>query len=170
MQSGSEENIGKVWFEGTIAGMEGAVRFDFDAETGKLTDMLYSFKTKGDKDSVDNDYETLKRSLIRKYGTPIGNTGGTLELITGPAIDNGMLINSIYKMIEGDGNYRDYDEWVVKSNGYNVKIDLFSYYYRTKDYDYSYGNNLSYHYYTDADYEKALTEKQEENAAVDNDL
>ena len=32
--------------EGTIAGMDGSVRFDFDEETGKLTDMLYDFDSK----------------------------------------------------------------------------------------------------------------------------
>ena len=41
---------------------------------------------------------------------------------------------------------------------------------RDKDYDYTYYNNISYHYYTDEDYLNALQEKQDENAAIDNDL
>ena len=53
---------------------------------------------------------------------------------------------------------------------YKVKIDLVSYYYRDSDYNYSYGNLVSYHYYTDDDYDNAVQEKMEENAAVDNDL
>ena len=58
----------------------------------------------------------------------------------------------------------------MKSNGYNVKIDLVSYYYRDKDYNYYYENVVSYHYYTDEDLIDAINEKQEENDAIDNDL
>lgn len=59
---------------------------------------------------------------------------------------------------------------IVEADGYKVKIDLISYYYRTKEYDYSYKNAVSYHYFTDEDYQNAIQEKKDENAIVDNDL
>ena len=43
IQSDSEDKTNNVWFDGTIAGMDGSVRFDFNEDSGKLTDMLYSF-------------------------------------------------------------------------------------------------------------------------------
>ena len=171
IQSGSVEKTDGVWFDATIAGMDGSIRYDFDEETGKLTDMLYDFSSSSSKDSVDNDYSKLKNSLVRKYGSPLGNTGGSLHLITGPAVENAATIISLYRyLIEGTGDFRDYDEWIVSCDGYNVKIDLVSYYTRSKDYKYSYGNKISYHYYTDDDYLNALKEKQEEIEAIDNDL
>ncbi len=171
IQDGSVDKTNAVWFTTPIAGMDGSVRYDFDEETGKLTDMLYSFESTTDKDAVDNDYSKLKSSLVRKYGSPLGNTGGSLHLITGLAIEYSASIIGLYRyLLEGGGDFRDYDEWIVDCNGYNVKIDLTSYYVRTKDYDYTYYNNISYHYYTDEDYLNALQEKQDENAAIDNDL
>lgn len=171
IQSSSEDKDNNVWFDGTIAGMEGSVRFDFDEETGKLTDMLYSFDSKTDKDFVDNDYSTLFQSLSRKYGTPLGNSGGSLHIITGLAIEYPATIIGLYRyLIEGAGDFRDYDEWVVEADGYKVKIDLSSYYVRDKDYNYTYYNALSYHFFTDADYAAAIKGKMEENAAIDNDL
>ena len=72
--------------------------------------------------------------------------------------------------IKMEDNFRDYDEWIVDCGSYKVKIDLVCYYLRDNNYDYTYSNNVSYHYYTDADYLNALLEKINENAAVDNDL
>ena len=170
IQSSSVDKTNNVWFDGKIAGMDGSVRFDFDEETGKLTEMLYSFKTRSTKDSVDSEYSTLYQSLVRKYGNPLGNTGGNMHLITGEAIESAATIIALYMIIGGTGDFRDYDEWIVDCGSYNVKIDLISYYYRTKDYDYTYGNKLSYHYYTNEDYLSAIQDKLNENAAIDNDL
>ena len=171
IQSSSADKTNNVWFDGTIAGMKGSVRYDFDEETGKLTDMMYDFDSTSDRDSIDNNYSTLQKSLTRKYGNPIGNTGGNLELITGPAIENAAMAIALYRyLLSGGGDFRDYDEWIVKSNGYNVKIDLVCYYVRDKSYDYTYYNVVSYHYYTDEDYLNAIQEKIDENAAIDNDL
>ena len=78
IQSSSVEKDNNVWFEGKIAGMDGDIRFDFDEETGKLIDVLYVFDSKTNKDSVDSDYSTLYKGLVRKNGTPLGNTGGTI--------------------------------------------------------------------------------------------
>ena len=69
-----------------------------------------------------------------------------------------------------DGDYLDYDEWVVDCTNGHVKIDLISYYYRDADYNYNYDVDLSYYFYTDAEYEEALNEKIAERKAVDDDI
>lgn len=166
----TDDNL-KAWFgNGKISGIDGQVRFDFDEETGKMKEMLYAFDTTDNKEFVDSDYEKLKNGLLRKYGTPLGNTGGKINLITGEAFDYAALLIYLYQYIKGDGDFRDYEEWIVKCDGYNVKIDLVSYYYRDKDYNYTYQNLISYHYYTDEDALNAIQQKQEENDTVDSDL
>ena len=165
------ENESELQYEGTIAGIDGSVEYYFDEENGKLTDMLYSFSAYSSRDFMNSDYSKLKESLLRKYGTPLGNIGGDLYLITGKAPDEfGAFVGTYIFFFNGDGDYVDYDEWIVNCNGYNVKIDLISAYARDKSYNYHYEINLSYHYYTDADYMDEVQKIQEENAAVDNDL
>ena len=171
MEDGSEDKTNNIWFKGTIAGMSGEVRYDFDENTGKLTDMLYAFSSTTDRDEVDSWYETLKKGLIRKYGDPLNNTGGSLHLITGEAYSHGFtLINLYEQLLDYTGSYRDYDEWIVDSGNDHVKIDLFCYYIRDKSYEYTYHIDLSYHYYTDQDYTDALLEKLLKNSQVDDDL
>lgn len=161
------------WFNGRIAGYDDAqCGFYFD-DDGRLTGLDYSFKkatceTRSDTTAV---YETIYDSLVRQYGTPIGNTGGSIELITGPAIDRMLLWVYLLGALDGfDADYIDYDEWVVDCDGYHVKIDLISYYYRDSSYEYSYFVDVSYHRYTDADYEAAVNEKRQERQEVDDDL
>ena len=68
------------------------------------------------------------------------------------------------------GDYADYDEWIVDTDGGHVKIDLIAYYYRDDVFNYSYFVSLSCKFNTDADYDAAWQEKQAERAEVDNDL
>ena len=63
----------------------------------------------------------------------------------------------------------DYDEWVVDTDTYHVKIDMTSYYLRTSA-DTLYLVDVSYQKYTDEDFENALAAKQNERDTVDNDL
>lgn len=166
----NESNV-KVWFgDGKISGIDGQVRFDFSEDTGELIDMLYSFASSEKKDFVDNDYSKLQSGLIRKYGSPLNNPNGKLNIITGPAFEYSSTVIVLFQYIKGDGDIRDYDEWIVHCDGYNVKIDLVSYYYRDKDYKYTYANLLSYHYFTDDDSINALKQQQEEIETIDNDL
>ena len=120
---------------------------------------------------MDSDYSKLKEGLLRKYGTPLGNTDGFFYLITGKALyQSNVILSTDSFFFNGDGDFADYDEWIVNCNDYNVKIDLISFYSRRKGYDYQYKLHLSYRYYTDVDYLDKLQKKQEENAAIDNDL
>ena len=160
-------------FQGRISGYDDAsCMFTFD-DDGKLEDMKYSFGSGVcySRDKMNDVYLELYRGLVRKYGTAIGNTGGTCELITGSAIDT--MAFYVYLLGELDGyssDYTDYDEWIVDTKGGHVKIDLVSYYLRNSDFEYSYYVDLSYKFYTDEDFKAAQQEKQAARDEVDNDL
>jgi len=160
-------------FKGSIAGFDDAYcNFRFD-DDNKLKSMKYYFgdEINTSQSDANSTYKTLKESLVRKYGSPVGNTGGTLELIYGPAVEDFALLMAVAAYVDGyKVDYIDYDEWIVKCDDYNVKIDLMSYYWRDDDYKYSYTVALSYHMYTDAEYDAKLQEKRNEREAVDNDL
>ena len=51
-----------------------------------------------------------------------------------------------------------------------VKIDLVSYYWRDRDYNYYYYISLSYYRYTAEELEQAIQEKYQEQEEIDNDL
>lgn len=163
------------WFKGTIAGYKDSqALFSFD-DNGKLEDMCYAFDQFGNdyksSSDVSDVYATLYKSVVRKYGSPLGNTGGNVELITGSAMTRmGIVVYMIGGMDGYDGDYLDYDEWIVDCTGGHVKIDLISYYYRDSSYDYHFQVDLSYRFYTDAEYEEALNEKIAERKAVDDDI
>ena len=161
------------WFKGTIAGYSGAeCGFYFDDDS-KLYAMDYCFGPNvcTSRDRVNDVYKTLYDSVVRQYGKPLGNTGGTVNLITGPAFERMSLWVYLLGTLDGNkGDYYDYDEWTLNFDNYNVKIDMISYYYRDSNYDYSYYIDLSYKKYTDEDFNAALKEKQGEREEVDSDI
>lgn len=158
-------------FEGTIAGYSGAsCLFGFD-DDGHMKSMKYSFDHCTSRDSTNEVYKKLYQSLVRQYGSAKGNTGGACELIMGPAIGSMALYVYVLGEFEGySADYYDYDEWIIDTDEYHVKIDLVSYYYRDSDYKYTYYVDLSYYMYTDEEYQEALDEKRQERNDVDNDL
>jgi len=171
IQDGSKDKTNKVWFSGTIAGMDGSVRFDFDESTGKLTDMIYTFNGMPGPSECDENYNTLRDGLIRKYGDPLGNTDGTIDIITGLAFEYAATLMNLYESMKiGTGDLHNYDEWIIDCDGYYVKIDLVAYYIQSSDTDYKI--NVSYHYFTEADRDNAIREKenQNKNDLVDKDL
>ena len=163
------------WFVGTIAGYKDSEAGFFFDDGGKLEDMGYSFSQFGSdykaRSDVSDVYATLYKSIVRKYGSPIGNVGGNAELITGSAITRMSVMVYIVGGADGyDGDYLDYDEWIVDCAGGHVKIDLVSYYYRDSNYKYHFYVDLSYYFYTDADYEEARNEKIAARKVVDDDI
>ena len=162
-------------FKGTIAGFKDSqALFSFN-DDGKLEDMCYIFDQFGNdyksSSDVSDVYATLYKSVVRKYGSPLGNTGGSVELITGCAVDRMALVVYLFGGFDGsDSDYLDYDEWIVDCTGGHVKIDLISFYYRDSNYKYLFEVDLSYHFYTDAEYEKAVDAKRAERKAVDDDI
>ncbi len=161
----------RLWFRGTIAGIEGEARFDFDLTTGGLTDMLYVFSTNNvSLETARNNYSNLFEGLKRKYGQPLGNIGGTLHIITGLAFEHSLGMIVLLEAIDlGGGDIQDYSEWIVEANEYMVKIDLVRFYYTMGDETY-YGVDLSYHYFTQEDLDSAIREKQQKNDIMESDL
>ena len=157
-------------YKGKIAGYDDSVcMFFFDVD-GKLTDMRYDFDATS-RDDASSMYSTLSKSLTRQYGKPLGNTGGTLNIITGEAFDHfGLMVYLYTYLLNGGGDYYDYDEWIIDVNDYQVKIDLISYYVRNSSYEYTYKVVLSYKRFTDEDRLNALIENMAEQEAIDNDL
>ncbi len=164
-------------FTGKIAGYDDAGCIFYFDDDGKLIDMDYTFiNLCTSKDTTNDVYKKLYQSLVRQYGSPLGNTNGSCSLITGKAMEKmwGLVYFYVAAMNAYTGNYAgnyiDYDEWIVEADGYHVKIDLISYYIRDADYKYYYYLDLSYHYFTDADAEEAINKKQSEQAEIDSDL
>lgn len=160
-------------FKGKIAGFSDASCIFYFDDNDRLESMDYAFGSDvcTSKEKMNDVYEELYGSLCRKYGKPLGNTGGSCYLITGPAIDR--MAAFVYFLGTMDGysaDYVDYDEWLVDDGNDHVKIDLISYYFRDKKYSYDYYVDVSYHHYTDADVEAEQAEKQEKRAEVDNDM
>lgn len=160
-------------FYGKIAGYDKAkCSFSFD-DDGKLESMTYTFDDDIciTRDFTDNVYDKLNESLIRKYGKALGYSNGSCYLITGPAIANMVLMTAIMDSLDGyRADYINYDEWVVDTDDYHVKIDLTSFYVRDNDYNYKYTVELSYLKFTDEDYDAKLADKQNKQDIVDNDL
>lgn len=160
-------------FSGKIAGYSNSnCSFFFREDDKDLISMNYDFSNScSSRDNLDSVYRDLYQSLCRKYGKPLGNTGGRVELITGPAMDRLALFVYLLGQLDGcSGDYIDYDEWIVDCNGYHVKIDLCGYYVRNSSYEYNYHLDCSYHYYTDDDVTEARNKKKGEQDIVDNDM
>ena len=160
-------------FTGKIAGYSNAnCSFSFD-DDGKLIDMQYTFNNNicTSRDEMNNVYKKLYESLKRQYGNPLGNTGGKLHLITGEAITTMAILVYLFGSLDGySADYADYVEWVIDCNDYHVKIDIVSFYTRSKNYTYDYYVALSYHCFTDEEYTAAVREKEGEIQEVDADL
>jgi len=157
-------------YEGRISGYDDATCEFFFDDDERLESMMYSFDCFS-RDATNSCYDALYSGLVRKYGNPEGNTGGNCELITGPAITN--MAFTVYLLGELDGyaaDYYDYDEWIVDCAEYHVKIDIVSFYHRDDDFNYTYSVYLSYHKYTDEDYQEKIDAKKNERDEVDSDL
>lgn len=73
-------------------------------------------------------------------------------------------------MLNGYGDVRDYDEWTMRFDDCNVKIEQVEYYMGGSYDKIVYTNKLSYAKYTDAEVEEAINQKHENQNTVDNDL
>ena len=160
-------------FTGKVAGYSDVeCTFAFD-DDGKMKSMSYWFSGSvcTSKSTANDIYDTIRKSMVRQYGSGLGNTGGSCHLITGPAIDSMALWVYLFGSLDGyDGNYIDYDEWIVDVEDYHVKIDLISYYYRDSKYNYTYMVSASYLKYTDEDYDAAVKAKRGEQEEIDSDF
>lgn len=167
----NDEGFYYVWTnKARVAGIDDTeIRYAFSDRI--LVDVDYQFPAYTDKDSVDAEYSTLSKALTRKYGSSLGNTGGNIELISTQAIDLMGNLIGLYRMIDGVGDFRNYDEWkYTELDDYNVKIDIVSFYYGASYGEAEYRNLIGYKMYTDEDEQNAFEKKMSENAEVENDL
>lgn len=154
----------------TLAGIsDSKITYRFDANK-TLREVVYDFRSSSYKDSVDSDYDTVNDGLIRKYGNPLGFSGGSCYIFTGSALESAVFITYLYDYLDGYGDIRDYDEWDVALDDYHVKIEQVEYYYGTSYSELKYAHEMSYTYFTDADLTAKQAEKRANQNAVDNDL
>jgi len=146
--------------EGTIAGIDGgSARYYFLDDS--LVEMSYTFQNFDEKADMEASYSTLYDGLVRKYGKPLNNKNETIHAITTASLENAIALTSAF-----NGDYTDYDEWVVDCGDYKVKIDIIEF---TMGDSY-YHINLGYRKFTDEDIDRFLEEKQRQQDIVDQDL
>lgn len=153
------------WFEGEIAGYPKAMcGFYFD-DDGKLISMDYSFDKYvcTSEDIMKEVYDKFYQSLNNEYGDPFPSGGGICYVITGPAMErmNGWLkmVGTLPGFI---GEMVDYAEWIEGCENGHVKIELVAYYTCAPDNVYDYHVDISYHLYTEDDYDMAISENHSE--------
>ena len=132
--------------------------------------MIYNFRSSSYKDSIDSDYSTINSGLIRKYGKPLGFSGGDCYIFTGSALTSAATVAYLYDMLGYYGDLRDYDEWDVNAGDYHVKIEQVEYYIGMKYSELTYSHIMSYTYFTDEDLTAEMDSKREQQNAVDSDL
>lgn len=156
--------------KGKVAGLDGCtIMFRFTPDD-KLCEMKYDYSFINSKETIEYNYETIYDGLVRKYGNPLNFENGKISLITTLAFDGALGIIGLFKSIDVDADYLDYDEWIVDlDDGNHVKIEMISFY--TGDLsNRSYNLNVGYKLFSDKDMEQAIADKQSSTAAVDNDL
>lgn len=137
----------------------------------QLEEMTYWFEETSSKDSVNSEYDAIYRGLTRKYGEPLGFSGGSTYIINTTAFKNSLLAAYLKKALGGVGDYVDYDEWLVKvNNDYYVKIDILSTYEGESYSEAKYSLIVGYKMITEDEIIAAKNEKQEKLNEVDNDL
>ncbi len=168
-EEGDEQSL---WTEeGSVAGFEEVVIcYVFDDED-KLIEVKWQLPESYYSDTSDSIYSKMKKALSEKYGTPLGYTNGDFYIITTIAVTGAAVFAGTYKLVGKYGDLRDYDEWDYEyQNGQHVKIDLIQFYTGATYNSLQYRVWIGYKHFTDEELNAAKEEKQEENAAVLNDI
>ena len=156
---------------GTVAGIDGIKIFYYFDENGKLTEIQWELPSSTYSEISDNNYNKLYNALKQKYGSPLGYSNGDCFIITGKALNNVTMSYSFYKMVGWYGVLRDYDEWDFKfGDDDHVKIEIGQSacgetYQKAQYYIY-----VGYKYFTDADLQNAIEEKQQDNQTIMDDI
>lgn len=168
-EEGDEQSL---WTEeGSVAGFEEVVIcYVFDDED-KLIEVKWQLPESYYSDTSDSIYSKMKKALSEKYGTPLGYTNGDFYIITTTAVTGAALMTALYKLTGEYGDLRDYDEWDYEyQNGQHVKIDLIQFYTGATYNSLKYDVRIGYKHFTDEELNAAKQEKEEQNAAVLNDI
>lgn len=157
--------------KGTVAGIgDVQIAYFFD-ENGKLTEVKWELPSRDYADSSDLDYEKLYKAFVQKYGSTLGYTGGDCYIITGKALEGAATMYLLYDMFDMYGDMRDYAEWDHEfGEDDHVKIEIAQFVCGESYLEAQYFIFVGYKYFTDADLQNAMNEKQEENQAVMDDI
>lgn len=154
----------------TLAGIDDSyIIYSFDKDK-TLQEVEYVFRSSKNENMINTDYEAINKSLISKYGNPLGYTNGDCYVFTGQALQEFAMHLALIQYINGLGDYVDYDEWDVDTGDYHIKIEQVEYYHGASYKDISYVHILSYTYFTDEQLAEKLDEKQADQEAMDEDL
>ena len=167
-----EGNENQIWTkEGNVAGFEGVnLLYVFDDED-KLIEVKWQLPESSYSDTSDSIYSKMKKALSEKYGTPLGYTNGDFYIITTTAVTGAAVFAGTYKLVGKYGDLRDYDEWDYEyQNGQHVKIDLIQFYTGATYNSLQYRVWIGYKHFTDEELNADKQEKEEQNAAVLNDI
>lgn len=155
---------------GTVAGVENSyIVYNFD-NNEQLREVVYWLKESSNADRIDAQYRSINEGLVRKYGDALGNKDGSTYAVVGSAIDLTSYTVSLMKALGGPAGIRDYDEWVVSGNDYNVKIEQVEFYLGASRSDVKYQQVLSYTFFTDASIKDAVAEYMDKQSQIDADL
>lgn len=169
----SEENTTNLETEdGVVAGFDNVSLHYRFSDDGKLQGVTWNFEEYSSVDSIDSDYEKLYTAIVKKYGAALGFTNGKVHLVNGNAIVAAYTMVYLYESwLDGIGDIRDYDEWVVDcEDDKNTKIEIVAYYYGTSYADRNFHMKISYDQFTDADLDSELKNKQDSQQAIDDDI
>lgn len=141
----------------TIAGVaDSYVLYEFDADK-TLREIVYVLGGDKSKEEAETEYELLYNDLTSQCGTALGYTDGRCYIINCDALNTAVWLTSMYTSMGLVGDVRDYDEWVVDTDAYHVKVELVRYCCGSSEVTYT--NRVSFTCFTDADLQAARDAK-----------
>jgi len=165
-------NDTRLWTEaGTVASISGVqIAYFFDSE-GKLNDVKWECPPYASMSNSNADYELLYNALVKKYGPALNIPNGYTYSITGTALTGALAKPGLMKMFGMYGAVHRYAEWDYKySDTEHVKIEIVQH---------SIGNTSSnaahyvwvgYKFFTDADIQDVIDQKEQDEQAIMNDI
>ena len=160
----------KITYIGDVAGYSNTlVIYEFD-DNGKVYDVRYSIDIlTNDANQVMANYKALESALTKKYGEPLSNDDEDNYIIIGKQIEIIQKGNETKKIYGFPEDKYEYKSWVYPCEDYSVKIELI----KSIGQDSTGPQNacyISYHYYTDEDYEKAKEAYKKIEIKINDDL
>ena len=155
----------------TAAGFnEVEILYNFDS-TGKLIEVRWYLDSDTSSSASDADYEKLYKAFLVKYGAPLGYQNGECYIYSGGAFEAASTSTTVFKLIGGVGDIRDYAEWdITYGDDDHVKIELVQYYWGIPSDGVKYNIAISYNYFDDAELLELMQQKQQEGEAILNDI
>ncbi|MEG0126337.1 MAG: hypothetical protein RR816_09675, partial [Clostridia bacterium] len=147
----SSDDPPSIRFGGKIAGIDNStITYYFDPSTKELCDVMFSFDDAGNNDphTLNSYYEDILASVSQQYGEPLSQSDTGARSVVGKAHEYHQETTMHLSSLLGIKDTVINDEaWVLEYDGYNVKIDLFAYYYMRGSKITSYSLEMGYRRY-----------------------